>query len=139
MKGVRLGIAVLSAIAAAAFAAAPALAEHGPAHPSFDPQTTNVPYLAWRGEEVRLVKCDPTLAAGVRQGTLAADWIVEDWSGEAFQRPSLEASTVRFFAGSGERAGEGCVKANFVSVKAGLAMIKLVVSAEALGSPVLNH
>ena len=26
-----------------------------------DPQTTNIPYLAWRGEQVRLVKCDPAI------------------------------------------------------------------------------
>src|SRR5579884_2791356 len=30
-------------------------ADQGP----FDPLATNVPYLAWRGEEVRLVKCIP--------------------------------------------------------------------------------
>ena len=68
----------------------------------WDPQQTNVPSLGWRGEELRLVKCAPEIgAAGQR-----TDWIVEDWSGDPFDPPALEASTVAFFTGTGEHRGE---------------------------------
>ncbi len=134
MKRFRFGLAALVvAVSAAAFAAGPAAAYDG-SHPAFDPQTGNVPYLAWRGEELRLVKCSEDISGGQD-----VDWIVEDWSGYPFQPPSLETSTVRFFQGTGEHAEEGCVKADYVSLKAGLAMIKLVVADGETGNPILKH
>src|SRR3954471_11524428 len=109
-------------VIAAAFLAFASTA--GGAIARWDPQQTNVPSLGWRGEELRLVKCAPELgAAGQR-----TDWIVEDWSGDPFNPPTLEASTAASFTGTGEHRGESCVKANFVSLLAGLAQIKLVVS-----------
>src|SRR6266550_1919070 len=61
-RRLRFGVAALVALAASAFFAAPALADTQP-----DPQLSNIPYLAWRGEEVRLVKCDPDILAGLDQ------------------------------------------------------------------------
>jgi hypothetical protein len=120
--------------------------------PYFEPLTTNVPYLAWRGEEIRLVKCatDATDGASVvslMKGGISgdgssrfnADWIVEDWSGQFFTPPQLEASTVKFFTGNNEYRGAPCVKADFVSLKAGLAQIKLVITDAKTGNPVLKH
>ena len=39
--------------------------------PVFNPQETNVPYLAWRGEEVRLVKCGHELDGTHRSSDVA--------------------------------------------------------------------
>ena len=117
--------ATLIAVSAAGAATAP-----------WDPQQTNVPYLAWRGEEVRLVKCAPEIHAYAGQ---RADWIVEDWSGaDPFTPPTVESSTAAFFTGTGPHYGEGCVKVDVVSLLAGLAQIKLVVS-DRNGNPVLKH
>jgi hypothetical protein len=101
-----------------------------------DPMQTNVPYLAWRGEQVRLVKCSGDMTSQERDDVLAADSsperglqlplkadvLVEDWSGNADFKPQVEQSTVDFFLSS-----DGiCLKADVVSQKAGLAMIKMV-------------
>src|SRR4051812_20931761 len=106
----------------------------GAALTTWDPQQSNVPYLGWRGEELRLVKCAPEIGAPGQR----TDWIVEDWSGDFVDPPSLEASTAASFTGTGEHRGESCVKADFVSQLAGLAQIKLVVS-DRNGTPVLKH
>jgi hypothetical protein len=110
-------VTVVSALAAGpATAAAPA---------QWDPQTANVPYLAGRGEQVRLVKCDPVLVpAGVR-----VEFFVEEWSGTGLV-PRVEEATV-------DHAG-GCAKADVVSLDPGLARIKLVAT-NAAGDPVLKH
>jgi hypothetical protein len=79
--GVLLTTAVTAAMMlmpASGSAAAPA-----PTVSAWDPQTTNVPYLAWAGEELRLEKCIPFAAASeadVDLGRLSATFLVEDWS-----------------------------------------------------------
>ena len=139
-----------AAVAAAAISAWAVSAGLAAPNPFFEPLTTNVPYLAWRGEELRLVKCatdetDGAATVSVMKDAVDGsrrfdvDWLVEDWSGPQFDRPQLETSTVRFFNGNGEYAGEPCVKADFVSLKAGLAQIKLVVTDARTGNPVLKH
>ena len=108
MAAFRVGLAALVALAAAVVFAAPAVATHG-TRPAFDPQTTNVPYLAWRGEELRLVKCAAEITTGTGgagQGQ-SVDFIVEQWSGHPFQPPALETSTVRFFTATGQHARLG--------------------------------
>jgi hypothetical protein len=115
--------------------------------PEFEPLTTNVPYLAWRGEQLRLVKCLTPQVDGEAAVALMKDenrrfefdWLVEDWSGYPFQPPQLEKSTVASFRGNGEYWGAPCVKASFVSLKAGLAQIKLVISDSRTGNPVVKH
>jgi hypothetical protein len=99
-----------------------------------DPQTTNIPYLAWRGEHVRLVKCDPLIST---EGQ-SADVLVEDWSGADPDRakPQVVAGSVRFFFD--ESRDVNCVRATVVSVKAGIAPIKLVVN-DPSGNQVLTH
>jgi hypothetical protein len=118
-----LAVAVGAAVALPALGAAPATA----AAP--DPQTTNVPYLAWRGEEMKLVKCDPSLA-----GATGGEAFVESWSGGSIL-PRIEDSTGRFFTSSD---GSYCVRVDVTSLDGGLARIKFVASAED-GTPVLKH
>jgi hypothetical protein len=146
-RRLRFGLAALVALAASAFFAAPALADTQP-----DPQLTNQPYLAWRGEEVRLVKCDPDILAGLDQAQrnvvaqsaqfedIFVDFLLVDWSGDPnVVKPQLEPGTVSMFFRSFD--GEPCVAATVVSEKAGMAQFKLVVTANislAAGTPFIN-
>ncbi len=91
----------------------------------WDPQRANVPQVAWRGEQVRLVKCDPVLA-----NTANFDLTVEEWSGPG-RDPSIESPTVT-------RLSPTCVAADIVTLDPGLARVKLVASNEA-GTPILKH
>ena len=132
------------AVSAAAIGVPAAAAE---ITPSFQPLTANIPQLAWRGEELRLVKCatvgtegtDVVKLLSTGDGHFDVDWLVEDWSGYPFERPQLEPSTVKFFVGNNEYDGAPCVKATFVSLKAGLAQINLVITDLNTGNPVLKH
>jgi len=111
-----------------------------------DPQNTNVPYLAWDGEQIRLVKC--FTAAEVPTAGVGR-FVIEDWSGANFQKPVFENSglgatdgTATEFAGAGDQAGNFCFATTVVSVKPGLAVIKLVVEPTATpnqGAPVAKH
>jgi len=146
-RRLRFGLAALVALAASAFFAAPALADTQP-----DPQLTNQPYLAWRGEEVRLVKCDPDILAGLDQAQrnvvaqsaqfedIFVDFLLVDWSGDPnVVKPQLEPGTVSMFFRSFD--GSPCVAATVVSEKAGIAQFKLVVTANislAAGTPFIN-
>jgi hypothetical protein len=115
------GLLAVAAIVLSAVVAGPALA----APAKWDPQTANVPYLAWRGEQVRLVKCDPVLATeGVK-----VEFFVEEWSGSGLV-PRVEDATVD--------ASAGCAKADVVSLDPGLARVKLVAT-DASGDPILKH
>ena len=130
------GLAALVCACASVFFAAPAAADTQP-----DPQLSNVPYLAWRGEEVRLVKCHPDilasfgidgqqaqqLAQSAQFGLTFVDFLLVDWSGDPHTiAPQLEPGTVSMFFRSWD--GAPCVAGTFVSQKAGLAQIKLVVT-----------
>jgi hypothetical protein len=95
-----------------------------------DPQTTNVPYVAWSGEQLKLVKCDRAL-----RGASNGDLLIETWSGSPDTRPQLETSTAHFFTGSNETP---CVSADVASLGAGLARIKLVVTDDN-NDPILKH
>ena len=117
----KLSLAFFACVLGSALASGPAAAQRPQ-----DPQTTNIPYLAWRGEQIRLVKCDPAIGERGRQ---EVDWIVEEWTGPGLQ-PQIETSTIKGF--------EDCVAADVVSLDPGLARIKLVVS-NAAGTPILKH
>jgi len=140
----KFGLVALVCVLGSAFFTAPALADTQP-----DPQLTNIPYLAWRGEQVRLVKCDPgmfggseflnagvTLSSfrqqvqqlGIPLGSLFnADFVLVDWSGDPhLAGPQIEAGTQAYFFRSFDDAP--CVSADFESPKAGLAQIKLAVT-----------
>jgi hypothetical protein len=114
------GLLALVVTAVAAFAAGPTAAQ-GP----WDPQTSNVPYLAWRGEQVRLVKCDPVLA----DPGVSVEFFVEEWTGPGLT-PRIEEITV-------DRDG-ACAKADAVSLDPGLARVKLVATNFA-DDPILKH
>ena len=116
----KLSLAFLACVLGSALASGPAAAQ-GPQ----DPQTTNIPYLGWRGEQIRLVKCDPAIG---EEGA-SVDWLVESWSGPGVL-PQIETSTITGF--------EDCVAADIVSLEPGLARVKLVVSNDS-GTPILKH
>ncbi len=89
-----------------------------------DTQEANVPYLAWRGEHVRLGFCDFDFAISSESDV---SWALEDWSGDPLNG-SVPVPQEMF----GQRHFyNGCVYSNWTSQKAGVAFIKLVVSGEA--------
>jgi hypothetical protein len=113
-------------------------------YPAFDPQETNIPSLAWRGEEVRLVKCSSHIPSpssvlpnqtesGFFEGNRASIF-VEDWSGtqlNSYEGPKPVSDTFLIFhQGNPEKPhfGQNCLKATFISNKPGLAIIKMSAS-----------
>jgi hypothetical protein len=110
-----------------------------------DPMTTNVPYVAWAGEEVRLVKCVDD-EEGVWEGT-DAEWAIVDSS--VRQRAGDLRDPVFFddadrrtadFPGAGEQSGRTCWAIDVESVFPGMTRIKMAVDNDAAsGSPALKH
>ena len=111
-----------------------------------DPMTANVPYVAWAGEEIRLVKCidDPK---GEWEGT-SAEWAIVDSS--VRQRSGDLRDPVFFddtdrrtgdFAGAVEQAGRTCWAIDVDSVNPGMTRIKMAVDGNegTPGSPILKH
>jgi hypothetical protein len=99
--------------------------------------STNVPYVAWRGEQIRAVKCDGSLrdGDGSLRDSAEIDVLVETWSGPG-RDPQLEHGTVDELFWSSK--GEPCVRFDMVSSEAGLARVKLVVS-DYYNVPILKH
>jgi hypothetical protein len=139
-RGLRTALGACAVMAASAglagVGASPASADYQQSDPN--PLSTNVPYLAWRGEHVRLVKCEAdlpgsdmeTLKSSARSdGRLNVslhvntDVLVEDWSGLADFKPQVASGTVDLFYSPYKGL---CVKADVISQKAGLAMIKMM-------------
>lgn len=116
------GLLAVAVTSVSVFAVSPAAAQ---APTKWDTQATNVPYLAWRGEQVKLVKCHPVLAG---EG-VSVEFFVEEWTGPGLV-PRVEEITV-------DRTG-ACAKADIVSLEPGLARVKLVAS-NAAGDPILKH
>lgn len=98
----------------------------------FDPQNANIPYLAWRGEQIRFVKCDTR----INSTALNADLFVADWSGDPHNEPTLVPGSISIFPSPTGQIG--CVRGNFFSDKPGFARIKLKVTAPG-GNEVLVH
>ena len=97
-----------------------------------DPQTTNVPYVAWAGEQVKVVKClgseDSVRALGIGLGSIIfrGNYTVEDWSGvdENNAGPKfLNAPGGDVVAQNID--GRVCFAVHVTSQKPGLAVIKL--------------
>ena len=85
----------------------------------------NVPYLAWRGEHVRLGFCPPRNGRardpGRHQPSANVSWVLEDWSGDP-ANGSVPVPVELF----GQRDNyHGCVYTEFTSQKAGVTFIKL--------------
>jgi hypothetical protein len=111
-----------------------------------DPMEANIPYVAWAGEEIRLVKCvdDPE---GDWEGT-SAEWAIVDSS--VRQRSGDLRDPVFFddadrrtgaFSGAGEQSGATCWAIDVDSVNPGMTRIKMAVDGNegTPGSPVLKH
>ncbi len=140
-------LAVLAAMASMAYAGAAAAgeAENGP-----DPQTTNVPYLAWAGNQVNVTKCfDSDTARGnisqVPVPTLYGKFRIEDWSGVELAGPSAgfasiqpqflndsDGDVVGQIPTSGPHRGSLCFSVHVSSLKPGMAVIKLAVREDLL-------
>ncbi|MDW5595988.1 hypothetical protein VSS74_16685 [Conexibacter stalactiti] len=131
--------ALLATLAAGGAAASlPAVATAAPT----DPLDTNVPYLAWRGEQIKLASCvsremsESLSQRGTVADLYATDFLVEDWSGADPDRakPQIEPGTIRSYV---DDEGRWCMAADVVSLKAGIAPVKLVASF--FGEPVWKH
>jgi hypothetical protein len=123
------------------------------------PQSANIPYVAWVGEHVRLVACDPAINA--EGNTQFLNYQIEDWSGYQFQPPNPDGDAgnnlneafnpgpAAFFTSSepahevlsgGERLGpDGCVATDYKSLNPGLARIRVVVRNQATRAIVFSH
>ena len=129
------------------------------------PQSANVPYVAWVGEHVRLVVCDPSINSNDHIGDLTRDsefigpdglqyvnYQIEDWSGYQFQPPNpdgdsgnnllevFEPGPAAFF-GSAEPAhgGDGCVATTYKSLNPGLSRIRVDVRDQTTDAIVFSH
>lgn len=80
-------------------AGAGAAPNQGPANDG--PQSANIPYVAWVGEHVRLVACDPSIVTSNGDGQ-TVNFQLEDWSGrpETAQLPAPDPGSSAFFAPS---------------------------------------
>jgi len=136
-------LGVLSALTMASTASAGKISDFFEAG---DPMTTNVPYVGWAGEEIRLVKCVDD-EEGLYEGT-SAEWGIVDSS--VRQRSGDLRDPVFFddtdrrtaaFAGGGEQAGRTCWAIDVDSVNPGMTRIKMAVDGNegTPGSPVLKH
>jgi hypothetical protein len=88
----------------------------------FNTQEANVPYLAWRGEHVRLGFCD--FGTPISLGDNVS-WALEDWSGD----PANGSVPVPQEMLGARHIFNGCAYTDFVSQKAGVAFIKMTVNA----------
>jgi hypothetical protein len=110
-----------------------------------DPMLSNVPYLAWRGEAVRMVKCvaPSSLPAGYTPSSLDAGFTLVDWSGDPhLATPQTVTAAPGFNSAIFDVRGfDGayCWGMSFISQKAGLAVIKMTVRDGTAGPVLLVH
>ena len=122
--------AAIAAIAALTIGVGSAAAGERPSGPP-DPQTTNIPYVAWAGETVKVVKClgygpDQTQASVEGHGfPFNATASIEDWSGvdETHSGPVIISPPNAWFTTSGL-----CFSFEVTSQKPGLAVYKLSIN-----------
>ena len=122
----------------------------------WDPQTTNVPYLAWAGEQVRLEKCFvvPVGAATVPDlSGVNATFQIEDWSGDPNFKPTVEDGSNGTGSGTvgvfwSRALGELCARGDLISLYPGMARVELdIIDANDVlqffgwdpGVPVIKH
>jgi hypothetical protein len=116
---------LLGAVTAMVLAAGVAVSPASATVPSWGNQgvneNNNVPYLAWRGEHVRLGFCTaPSDTSLVPAGNYVANWAVEDWSGD----PANGSIPVPYELGGTASQYGNCYYTSFTSQKAGVAFIK---------------
>ena len=105
-----------------------------------DPQTANIPYVAWAGNQVRIAKClgQREMESDLRMSSeqsrqlltpgyfLRASWTVEDWSGvdENNAGPAFLNAPNRDTVAYLDRSGRLCFSVHVSSLKPGMAVIK---------------
>jgi hypothetical protein len=148
-----LSAAAGAAVLAMSSLTAGAVAAPNPGPAGDGPQSANVPYVAWIGEHVRLVACDPSINSTLQY----ANFAVEDWSGYQFQPPTpdgdagnnlgqiFDPGPSAFFTSSdadheiGEEGQEGCVATDYKSLNPGLSRIRLDVRNQETDEVVYSH
>ena len=156
-----LASATGAAVLALASLTAGAAAAPNPESP-YGAQGTNVPYVAWVGEHVRLVACEPSFTEdakllaikhGVDPKSILGlffndNFEVEDWSGYQFQPPTADGSAgsqigqpfdpgpSSFFESS---EGKDCIATDYKSLNPGLTRIRAVVKNDETGEIVFSH
>jgi hypothetical protein len=160
-RGARWLPALGATMALAAVAPSMASADGGGGYFShqLDPQSTNVPYLAWNGEEVRLESCaslggvsygNAETAFSVNDGgrgrvtiPITPSFLVEDWSGtqqSTNEEPQIEPNSVDTFLTDDFQGGPGiCVEGDAVSLYPGMARIELDVTASLQINTILGN
>ena len=110
-----------------------------------DPMLADIPYLAWRGEAVRLVKCAPpsVFPEGYNPAALDAGFTLVDWSGDPHLATPQTVTAAPGFNSAifSVRAFDGayCWGMSFISQKAGIADIKMTVRDGTAGPVLLVH
>ena len=105
-----------------------------------DPQTANIPYVGWAGNQIRIAKClgqqemvdDHGLSVAQAQQLLTpglvlrASWTVEDWSGvdENNAGPAFLNAPNRDTVAYLDNSGRLCFSVHVSSLKPGMAVIK---------------
>ncbi|HSA52622.1 MAG TPA: hypothetical protein VLH10_21260 [Yinghuangia sp.] len=132
--------ASLTALSALAMAGTAAAGEDG-AFAAGDPLTTNIPYVAWAGEEIRLVKCAPGTITGNAEWNVVSNSIDEP-DGDN-RDPVFFDDVDRItspFSGAGDQSGRTCWAIDVESVYPGMARIKMAVDGtNPEGMPTLKH
>ena len=127
--------AVAGMVLAIGLAASPASATV-PTEGKADAEQANVPYLAWRGEHVRLGYCNlssPQEGYQSFSGEDIVSWHIEDWSGHDYGSIPVPYMTL----GSSQYEN-GCVYARFGSQKPGVAFIKLTIISSTTGNTLVD-
>jgi len=140
-RRLKLGLLALVALIGATMA----LTTVAQARTTPDPMLADVPYLAWRGEAVRLVKCAPAsvFPDGYVPSALDAGFTLVDWSGDPhLATPQTVTAAPGFNSAIFDvRSFDGayCWGMSFISQKAGLADIKMTVRDGTSGPVILVH
>jgi hypothetical protein len=102
-------------------------------------ENSNVPYLAWRGEHVRVGFCvTPNVEASANLVTGAnytAGWVIEDWSGN----PANGSIPVPVELPNTAGASDDCYYDTWSSQKSGVAFIKLTLTDPTTHLPMYYH
>jgi hypothetical protein len=140
-RRLKLGLLALVALIGATMA----LTTVAQARTPQDPMLADIPYLAWRGEAVRLVKCAPrtVFPDGYSPSALDAGFTLVDWSGDPhLATPQTVTAAPGFNSAIFDvRSFDGayCWGMSFISQKAGLADIKMTVRDGTAGPVILVH
>jgi hypothetical protein len=126
----RLRLAVATALALVGCVSGASSAFASGYQPQFDPQAANVPYLAWRGEAVRLVTCDTATAPWSTDTsvTYTATWSIVDWSDTGAQPSVSSPSQVVTQGPNALYKNAHCARIDYTSQRAGLALVHVDIS-----------